>query len=590
MKRRFILLSVWLGFAGVCQAAPDGPWLVFRDGKAGFLSGDGRLLAGPRYEVVGRWSEGRLWVQERHGNGLTGAFLDEQARPLPAGSLRDLAEIFPEQPLPRFLRGLAVVGLADGAYGYVNRQGRLLGRTNRAGAFLRQDDPLLLIVEGSRVGYMDRAGAMKIVPRFDEARPFRGGRAPAAEAGRWGLINAAGAWVAKPMYDDLWWFADESRVWSYRLKDKRGLLHRDGAPLTEARFDDFGVCSGDAVSIRQQNQWGLVSVDGRLCVEPRYAALEPLPATSHWWMAQSAEGRWGLVCTNGQEQMPCVYDRIDALAPGHWVGWQEGRGGLLDPPRGGFRDESRYERLAPLTAAATARALAMRQGKWGVVALATGHVLTPFEYERLMPWGAWLAGQRGARVQLFDETNAVLQGWEGKLDGLPGFNELADGIGVLHTAAGDTLIQADGRRPLTTCFEAAGPWGGGLWAVRRQGRWGFVDRHGAWRVEPRFDAVGAFADGAAPACDNGRWGLVDRRGEWLLKPRFDALERPWNGLYPVRHGGRWGLVDGPGNEVLACEYEGLEWGLDAQGESLWYGWEPSGHSGFERYGRGMTDQ
>ena len=595
MMRRLTLPGLWLALACTCPASTPAelPWLVFRDGKAGFIAGDGRLLAAPRYEVAGRWSEGRIWVQERDGDAQSGKFLDELARPLPvAKETCSLAGLLPEQPLPRFQLGLAVVGLDDGGYGYVNREGRLLGRTSRAGAFLKQDDPLLLIVESGRAGYMDRAGTVKISPRFDEARPFRGGRAPAAVAGRWGLIDESGAWVAKPAFDDLWWFADEPRVWNYRLKDKRGLLCRDGTLLTEARFDDFGVLCGDVISARQENRWGLVSVGGQLCFAPRYAALEPPPppATCQWWRVRSAEGRWGLVGTNGVEMLPCVYERIEVLLPGYWVGWSEGCAGLLDPARGGFRDAARYERLVPLAPDASARALALQRGRWGVIDLATGQVLVPCEYDRLMPWGAWMAGERGARVQLLDATNAVLQAWEGRLDGLPAFNSLVDGIGVLQTAVGYTLIQADGRRPLTMIFEESGKWSGGAWAVRQKGRWGFVSRNGAWSMEPQFDAVGDFEGAAAPACQNGRWGLIDRRGKWLLKPRFEALERPWNGLYPARHGGLWGLVDRHGKEVLACEYEGLEWGADELGESLWYGWEPSRHSGFDHYGRGVSGQ
>jgi hypothetical protein len=511
MTHRLTLPGLWLALACACRAAPpaDHPWPVFRDGKAGFVAGDGSLLAAPRYEAAGRWSEGRIWVQERYGGTQSGRFLDEQARPLPADTeMRNLADLLPEQPLPCFQRGLAVVGLADGAYGYVNREGRLLGRTSRAGAFLRQDDPLLLIAEGRHMGYMDRTGTVKIAPQFDEARPFRGGRAPAAESGRWGLIDENGAWVAKPAFDDLWWFADEPRIWNYRLKGKRGLLHRDGALLTEARFDDFGVPCGGVVSVRQENRWGLMTVGGHLCVAPRYAALEPPPAaTGHWWMAQSAAGRWGLVGTNGQEQVPCVYERIEALAPGCWAGWSEGRAGLLDPARGGFRDTARYERLVSLAPASDAHALAMRQGKWGVIDLASGRVLVPFEYERLMPWEAGLAGQRGDQVHLLDATPAVHKRWKGKLD------EWTDGAGALRAAAGDTPAQADADRP------------------------------------------------------------------W--KARFEASGRPWNGLHPARRAGRWGLVDENGNEVLACEYDGMEWGMDARGEPLRYGWDPARHPGFD---------
>ena len=78
MMRRLTLPGLWLALACTCPASTPAelPWLVFRDGKAGFIAGDGRLLAAPRYEVAGRWSEGRIWVQERDGDAQSGKFLD----------------------------------------------------------------------------------------------------------------------------------------------------------------------------------------------------------------------------------------------------------------------------------------------------------------------------------------------------------------------------------------------------------------------------------------------------------------------------------------------------------------------------------
>jgi len=98
-----------------------------------------------------------------------------------------------------------------------------------------------------------------------------------------------------------------------------------------------------------------------------------------------------------------------------------------------------------------------------------------------------------------------------------------------------------------------------------------VDRHGAWRVEPRFDAVGVFADGAAPAAEAGRWGLIDRAGRWAAEPAFDKIETAWNGRFPARRGNAWGLIDATGAEVLPCVYDGLEWGSDFRGDPLRYG-------------------
>jgi len=66
-------------------------------------------------------------------------------------------------------------------------------------------------------------------------------------------------------------------------------------------------------------------------------------------------------------------------------------------------------------------------------------------------------------------------------------------------------------------------------------KFGFLDETGAWAIEPRFENVGHFSDGLAPAAistEDGRgfWGYIDRTGAWVIEPRF-AVALPFvNGL------------------------------------------------------------
>ena len=571
MKTRLSLALLFLGLPALCQAADDLPFPVFKAGKIGFVSSDGRLLAAPRYARTGSWSEGRIWAQEEDRDGARGVFLDERAAPLPTGEIRDLADVFHESPLPRFRDGVAAVGLPEGAFGYVDRAGRLLGRTSRTGVFMRQDDPLLLVVEQGKAGYIDRQGTMKIPPRFEKARPFRSGRAAAAEAGRWGLIDASGEWIARPAFDSILWFAEDSRVWRCRKGEKWGLLDRDGSALTDARFDAFGLVRGDVVSALADRTWGLVSIVGGIVVEPRYDWLQPLGDETDYWAVQSPSGRWGVVSTNGTERVPTVFDRIEALGPGVWAGSQNGEIGLLNPTNGQWRSETRYLSLAALPDPFRPLAWAMREGGRGVIDLLTEEVRVPFGHSQIQLWGALLAGQDGRHVRLYDKVGQVVREWEGSLDGLPEFEGLRDGAGVLRTTAGGTLIREDGTLPITNRFEEVGAWSAGLLAARRERRWGFVDGQGRWVVEPRFEALGAFSGTVAPAAEAGRWGLIDREGRWAAKPTFDKIGTAWNGRFPARRGEGWGLIDATGAEVLPCVYDGLEWGSDFRGDHLRYG-------------------
>lgn len=571
MTTRLSLALLLLGLTTPGLAEGDHPWRVFQAGKTGFASSGGRLLAAPIYAWVGAWSDGRLWVQEEVGPGASGTFLDPSAKLVAPARYRGLSAIRPELPLPAFERGVAVVGLADGGFGYLDRSGRLLGRTSRAGAFMRQDDPLLLIVDQGRFGYIDRQGTVAIPARFDEAHPFRGARAAAAVAGQWGLIDAVGEWVVRPAFDAVGWFAEDPRVWSFRKDKQWGLLGRDGARLTDARFDGVGLVHGDAVSIRLGDRWGLVSLAGGVCIESRYAWVEPFGSEAGCWAVQTESGRWGVVSTNGAERVPAVFDRVEALAPAVWAGWLNGAVGLLNSTNGDWRSAQRYLSLVPLPDPFRPLAWATRQEGKGVVDLATEAVRVPFRHSRLKPWGEGFAGQDGRQVRFYDKAGQVVREWEGSLDGLPEFESLRDGAGVLRATAGGTLIRADGTLPITDRFEDVGAWSAGLLAARHEGRWGFVDGRGRWVVDPRFEALGAFAGAVAPAAEAGRWGLIDRAGRWAAEPAFDKIETAWNGRFPARRGNAWGLIDATGAEVLPCVYDGLEWGRDFRGDPLRYG-------------------
>ena len=72
-------------------------------------------------------------------------------------------------------------------------------------------------------------------------------------------------------------------------------------------------------------------------------------------------------------------------------------------------------------------------------------------------------------------------------------------------------------------FDLVFPFSEGLAAVKKDGKWGFIDRGGNWAVEPSFEETKIFAEGLAPAQkeEGGKWGYIDRRGDWVIKPFYD---------------------------------------------------------------------
>lgn len=69
-----------------------------------------------------------------------------------------------------------------------------------------------------------------------------------------------------------------------------------------------------------------------------------------------------------------------------------------------------------------------------------------------------------------------------------------------------------------------------LAGMEHQGKWGFINPDGTFRVRPQFDAVGAFSGGLAAAQANGKWGYVDTTGQWAIRAQFGTADDFSDGL------------------------------------------------------------
>lgn len=510
--RRMLGMALpWLG-AVLALGAPVPPLRVVKDARIGFVAPeDGRLLAPPQYALQGAWQEGRLWVAFAPEEGARGQglFLDEQAQPLTSERYHDLSEVLPELPLPRFEQGIAVVGLEEGAYGYLDRAGRLLGRTTRSGVFLRQAEALLLVEADGKAGFMDRSGHLRIAARFAEATPFRGGRAAVREGGRWGLLDAAGDWAAPPAFEELWWFADEPRFWRYRAGDRWGLLDALGGRLTEAVYEDFGDWHAGAVNFRQGVAWGLLSESGQVVLPPEYRTLVPLGGDSAWWKAQADDGTWGLVDREGRWQLAPRYEGLEPLSATLVLAQREGLWGI-PADEGSWKVPPAYLRILAPDAVFPELALCERGSGWGALELETGRELVPCRHAGIRAWNGFLAVQTAQEGALLDRLGRQHLAWKGDLGALPDPAAMRGGIGWLRAREGVRPITADGVLLWKAAVAEAGAWSGGLAPLRKRGHWGFVGEDGRWVLPERFEVADAFSEGLAVVRLEGRWGAVSR--------------------------------------------------------------------------------
>jgi hypothetical protein len=114
--------------------------------------------------------------------------------------------------------------------------------------------------DGEQWGFVDRDGNYAIRMKFEAAREFSNGLAPAKFDGEWGFINESGAWVLEPTYDAAYTFRENYAL--VRQGKKRGFLQFNGnrrpKEWVEPTYDDaFGFSEGLA-PVKSGLVWGFI--------------------------------------------------------------------------------------------------------------------------------------------------------------------------------------------------------------------------------------------------------------------------------------------------------------------------------------------
>jgi hypothetical protein len=101
---------------------------------------------------------------------------------------------------------------------------------------------------------------------------------------------------------------------------------------------------------------------------------------------------------------------------------------------------------------------------------------------------------------------------------------------------------------------------GGIYIVRKNGKWGFVSKDGKELIAPTFTALGNKFVGGFIVTYNGSKGIgfVNQEGKEIVKSKYSAASDFHNGFAAVRLNGKWGFVDEKGKEIVKPIYDSVE--------------------------------
>ena len=101
---------------------------------------------------------------------------------------------------------------------------------------------------------------------------------------------------------------------------------------------------------------------------------------------------------------------------------------------------------------------------------------------------------------------------------------------------------------------------GGVYTVRKNGKWGFVSKDGKELIAPTFTALGDEFVGGFIITFNGSKGIgfVSQKGKEIVKSKYSSARDFHNGFAAVCLNGKWGFVDEKGKEIVKPKYDSVE--------------------------------
>lgn len=96
---------------------------------------------------------------------------------------------------------------------------------------------------------------------------------------------------------------------------------------------------------------------------------------------------------------------------------------------------------------------------------------------------------------------------------------------IVEQAGAFRLLDQSGAALNGVAYEAAYAFNENSWAaVKKEGRWIFVDETGQEMDLGEFEEAKSFSNGAAAAKQDGKWGYINTEGAWIIEPQFYDAE------------------------------------------------------------------
>lgn len=334
MKYAFIQKSLllFLIFLPTCILAQKISKISNKDGKYGFYDDSNNELIVPYlYDEAPSWYPGSIEFYDNVGMGgyPLGVFSDGMAlvykKDQGFGFINELGiEVIPCQyaSAMRFNDGLAPVSIDREKWGYINKKGNLVieYKYYRACVFHEGCSMVTNKINGLyKTGYINNKGTQITHLEYDPNvnGHFNEGLAKVSQNGKYGYIDQNGTIVIPLQYEWLYYGCFDDGYAIVKKSGKCGVIDKTGKIVIDFLYDDLFYNSNDLFIAKKEGKFGIININNTIIAPFKYTDIRRISSTVGIFVASiNNDCKKGIFRLNGQNVVPCIYDKIDTFNEG----------------------------------------------------------------------------------------------------------------------------------------------------------------------------------------------------------------------------------------------------------------------------------
>jgi hypothetical protein len=407
-----------------------------------------------------------------------------------------------------------------------------------------------VIYQNQRQGLINREGSIVLDPIFREIKINDDGTVATRKADAWLFLDGENKLTQQYNADSI--EALSSDIYKISAAGKTLLANRELKPISDLLVSSIGKFQNGKALFSNSGKTGLLKKDGTILLQATYThvineksfiRVRHLMGDNLRWQVLDSTGRivsqksydyigtyngkffpvrskgfWGAMSSGGKEIIACVHDSILQYRNNYLV--------------------------------------VKFKGQYGIINIKEDWIITP-RANRLSLVGDNLYTEK-AKPNLFLKSfqgdviyftqNPVEVREDHLLEFQPsGWITKINFKGVIS----DRFMQNEG-------IEKIFPESEGYRAIKRDGKYGFIDNRSRLRIANRYENVKSFSEGLAAMQILGKWGFLNKEDKIAVQPVYEEVISFKFGLAVVKQKNLFGVIDKNGKLVLPVRFEKID--------------------------------